>query len=187
MTAFDIAIIVILAASVAAGVYRGLIKEVLSLTALVAALVVAIKFSELPEVWLPDLELGNYVLLGADLQIGLMFSLLFVAVLLVGRIVKNAVSGAVRRSFMSWFDRVLGAVFGFARGWVVVLALVLLAGLTQIPFADGWRASALIPPFEWSARYAMCYVPQTYRSPHYVCATASSSAPLSTPLEPLEP
>ncbi len=172
MTVFDVAIIAILAASVSIGVYRGLIKEALSLTVLVTALVVAVKFSELPGVWLPDVELGGYTLTGADLQVGLVFSLLFVSVWMVGRLVKNAVSGAVRRSAMNWFDRVLGAVFGFVRGGVIVLALVLLAGLTQLPFADRWGASVLIPPFEQAARYATCYVPQGYRSPHYVCATA---------------
>lgn len=172
MTAFDIAIIVILATSVLIGLYRGLVKEVLSLVVLVTALVVAVKFSELPKVWLPDLELGGYMLTGADLQIGLAFSLLFIVVLAVGRFIKNAVSGAVRRSFMGWFDRGLGAAFGFTRGGVIVLALVLLAGLTQMPFADRWRTSALIPPFEELARYVTCYVPPGYRSPHYVCATA---------------
>ena len=177
MTAYDIAIIVVLAASVSIGVYRGLVREVLSLAILVTALVVAVKFSELPEVWLPDLELGNYLLTGSDLQIGLMFSLLLVAVLVVGGLLKKAVSGAVRRSFMNWFDRVLGAVFGFVRGGVIVLVLVLLAGLTQLPFAERWRTSALIPPFEQSARYVMCYVPQSYQSPHYVCATTQPMEP----------
>lgn len=172
MTSFDIAIVVILAASVLIGLYRGFVREVLSLATLVLALFVAVRFSDLPEVWLPDIETENFVLTGADLQAGLMFALLFISVLAVGRFVRNAIAAAMQGGLKGLFDRVLGAGFGAARGGVIVLALVLLAGLTQLPFADRWRASALIPPFEQAARYAMCHVPPSYQSPHYVCASA---------------
>ncbi len=171
MTVLDIAIAVILVVSVLIGVYRGFIRESLSLAILAAALIVAAKFSELPKTWLPDIELWGYALTGAGLQFGLVFALLFIAVLAVGHFVNNAVSAAVRRSFMSLFDRLLGAVFGCVRGGVIVLALVLLAGLTRLPFADGWRTSLLIPPFEWSARYVICHAPQAYQSTHYACVS----------------
>ena len=169
MTALDIAITIILVASMVIGIYRGFIRETISIVILVAALVVAVRFSELPGVWLPDIALSSYTLTGADLQLGLMFALLFIAVMAAGRFINNSVSGAVRRSFMNLVDRLLGAAFGLVRGGVIVLMLVLLAGLTQLPFHDMWRASMLISPFEGSARYAMCHVPQSYQSPHYVC------------------
>ena len=172
MAGLDIAVAVILAASTLIGVYRGFVRELLSLVVLAAALLVAVRFSELPGVWLPDTDLWDYKLSGADLQLGLTFAALFIAVLFVGHFVNNAISGAVRRSFMSLPDRLLGALFGLARGGLVVLALVLLAGLTRFPFHDSWRASLLIPPFEDSARYVMCRVPRGYQSPHYACAVA---------------
>ena len=170
MTAPDISIIVILIISVAAGVYRGLVRESLSLVVWVAALLVAIRFSELSAVWISDFELFGYPLPGADLQLVLLFVLLFVGVLIVGSVIKNAVSRAVRHSFMGLSDRLLGGLFGVARSGVIVLALVLVSGLTSLPFADEWRSSVLVPPFERAARYVMCYAPDGYHNPHYQCA-----------------
>ena len=170
MTGFDFVIAGVLAASVAIGIYRGFIREAFSLVTLAAALIVAIKFSRLPTTWLSDIELGGFVLTGSDLQTGLVFVALFIAVIVAGSLIGRAVSRAARRSLVRVLDHLLGAVFGFVRGFVIVLVMVLLAGLTQLPFSEGWGASLLVPPFERSARYAMCYVPEGYRSPHYACA-----------------
>ncbi len=172
MTAFDFTIAAVLGVSMLIGIYRGFVRESLSLVMLAVALVVAVKFSALPEVWLPNFEFLGYTLAGGDLQLALMFSLLFIAVLVAGRFINNTVSGAIRRSFMSLIDRLFGALFGLVRGGVLILALVLVSGLTSLPFAEWWRASVLIPPFEQLARYAMCYVPDTYQSPHYGCVSS---------------
>ena len=42
-------------------------------------------------------------------------------------------------------DRFLGAIFGAARGVVLVLAFVLVAGLTTLPRLDWWQNAALAP------------------------------------------
>ena len=39
----------------------------------------------------------------------------------------------IRKAGLGFVDRVLGALFGFARGGVLVLAFVLVAGLTTLP------------------------------------------------------
>ncbi len=170
MTALDFAIATVLLVSTLIGIYRGFVREALSLATLAAALIVAIKFSGLPKVWLPDVDVRGYTLTGSDLQLGLMFALLFIGVLLVGRLINSAVTGTVRRSFMNLLDRMFGAVFGLARGGVAILALVFLSGLTQLPFTDKWSASLLIPWFERVERHAMCYVSDSYKNPHYPCA-----------------
>ena len=172
MTAFDLTIIIILAVSMLIGIYRGFIRESFSLVMLALALVIAVKFSALPQVWLPDIELSGYLVSGDDLQLALVFSLLFIMVLIIGRFANRIISDAVRRSFMNLIDRFLGAVFGLVRGGAVVLILVLFSGLTSVSFSDAWRASVMISPFEHSARYAMCYVPQAYKISHYACETA---------------
>jgi membrane protein required for colicin V production len=45
-------------------------------------------------------------------------------------------------------DRFLGAVFGIARGVLVVAATVLVGGLTALPQQAWWRDAWLAPPFE---------------------------------------
>jgi len=44
-------------------------------------------------------------------------------------------------------DRFLGSIFGLARGLLLVLAFVLVAGLTSVPRADWWQNATLAPPF----------------------------------------
>ena len=151
------------------GFYRGLVRELFSLLALILAVVVAIRFSRLPETFLPDTEIAGFVLLGSDLQLMAMFLLLFFSVIIVGHFVGRFISGAIRRSFVNVVDRFLGSVFGLLRGGVVVVVLVLLAGLTALPFDDQWDVSLLVPPFERSAQQVACYMPQGYQSPHYAC------------------
>jgi len=45
-------------------------------------------------------------------------------------------------------DRLLGLVFGFIRGAVLVCVLVILAGLTPLPQDTWWKQSRLLPPFQ---------------------------------------
>jgi membrane protein required for colicin V production len=56
-------------------------------------------------------------------------------------------------------DRVLGGVFGLARGMLVVLVLVLLAGLTSLPRQPVWREAALSKPLESFAGRVKLWLP----------------------------
>ena len=169
MTGFDVAIIAVLTLSMLVGLYRGFVHEFLSLAILALALVVALKFSRLPETWFPDIEISGFLLAGSELQLAAVFSLLFLSVLTAGRFIKKPVSARMRQSFMNLADRLLGAVFGMLRGGVIVLALVLLSGLTTLPFSDRWNGAMLVPLFERWAQHTMCHVPEGYQSPHYAC------------------
>jgi membrane protein required for colicin V production len=42
----------------------------------------------------------------------------------------------------------LGALFGLARGVLLLLALVMLAGLTPLPRQSWWRQALFAPPLE---------------------------------------
>ena len=46
------------------------------------------------------------------------------------------------------WDRLLGAMFGIARGALVVLVAVLVGGMTDLPKAPWWREAVLAPPLE---------------------------------------
>jgi len=69
-------------------------------------------------------------------------------VLLIGWIVGMALSSAVRASGLAPADRALGVLFGLVRGFVVVLVIVLMAGLTPLPRTPVWRDAFLSGPFE---------------------------------------
>ncbi|MEI6722145.1 MAG: CvpA family protein, partial [Betaproteobacteria bacterium] len=42
-------------------------------------------------------------------------------------------------------DRGLGGLFGLARGVLIVLALVMVAGMTRLPQMDVWKDALLSP------------------------------------------
>jgi membrane protein required for colicin V production len=57
----------------------------------------------------------------------------------------------VKSAGLSVEDRMLGAMFGLARGLLVVMALVLAAGATSLPAEPVWREAALRPLLERAA------------------------------------
>jgi membrane protein required for colicin V production len=56
-------------------------------------------------------------------------------------------------------DRLLGVAFGLARGLLVVLTLVLLAGLTPLPRQAVWRNAMLSGPLEGLAVLVQAWLP----------------------------
>lgn len=153
MTLFDYSVLLVIGLSVILSVMRGLVREVLALLAWLAAFVCANLFSDAVSVWLPQsLENPSLRLLAA-------FVLIFVATLvlvgLLARIVRHLVHGAG----MSAEDRVLGALFGFARGLLVVMVFVLLAGLTSFPRAPVWNNAMLSAPLEALAVFVKPWLP----------------------------
>ena len=73
---------------------------------------------------------------------------LFFSALVAASLIAHFFSAAVEKTGLSGADRVLGMVFGIARGGVIVSILVLLARFTPLPEDPWWSESALIEPFE---------------------------------------
>lgn len=135
----DIAIVLIIAASVFVGVSRGFVKEAISISALLvaiwAALNVGAEFGEISGGWLSSKEwqawFGRLVV--------------FVVIIVVGGLVSWAIAKLVRLSVLSGTDRALGAIFGFGRA-VLLLGVFSLGGqAADLDRSDWWRRSALMP------------------------------------------
>ena len=56
-------------------------------------------------------------------------------------------------------DRALGGLFGLLRGVVLVLAAVLVCGMTAIPQQDFWKNAQLRPAAETAAREIIPFLP----------------------------
>jgi membrane protein required for colicin V production len=86
------------------------------------------------------------------------YVVLFGSALVGGTLLTNFISLVVKRTGLSGTDRMLGMVFGAARGLVIILALVILmpSMLTDIEQDLWWKNSQLIPHFqlmtEWSEK-----------------------------------
>lgn len=147
----DYAILAVVAISVLVGALRGFIKEVFSLLVWAAAFLVAYHFAGDVAVMMED----SVTLPSARTAMG--FAGLFVAVLLVGGLVNYLLGRLVETTGLSGTDRLLGGVFGAARGLALIVAVLLVAGFTPIPSDPWWKESSsiqrLLPLVSWAAEY----------------------------------
>ncbi len=153
MTWFDYTVIAIAGLSMLLGWWRGLVYEVLSLLGWVVAYLAARMFAA-------DLAPLMPVSLGAEaIKTTVAFVLLFIVTLIASSIVTWLLSKFVKWVGLGWLDGLLGALFGVVRGMLVIVALVLLAGLTDLPKEPAWRDAWLSKPLEKIAVAARQWLP----------------------------
>ncbi len=142
MTIFDYLVIAILAASMVLGVWRGVLGEIIALVAWVVAFFTA-------KWW--GAEVARLVFSGiADPAMRLVAAwvAVFIAVLVLMAILRLAVHGLLKALGLSLTDRLLGFVFGAARGLLIVLALVAVGGMTMVPKEKWWSEAYFSAPLE---------------------------------------
>ena len=142
MTYFDYTVIGIVAVSLILGLWRGVVGEVVALIAWVAGIMAAVEYGGVT---------GGAIFSGiADPAIRTLAgcTVVFVGVLLAMALVRIAVRSMVKALGLSLSDRLLGMLFGIARGALVVVLLVGLGGMTSAPAQDWWRQATLAPPLE---------------------------------------
>lgn len=129
----------VLLASMVVGLWRGLVYEVLSLAGWVAAFVVAQWLAADVIAWLPFVQ-------GAPIsvQYAVAFALVFVVTVFVAGLVSWLIKKLVETVGLRPVDRSLGAVFGLARGLVLLLALTVMLQLTGLS-RDAWWSTAQGP------------------------------------------
>lgn len=154
MTAFDYAVLGVVALSALLGVWRGVIGELLALAAWVVAVFVARAGGE--EV---AQALSGWITQPA-MRLIAAYAAIVVVVLLVFGIGRKVLSTLVRAVGLGILDRMLGASFGVLRGMLVVVAAVMLAGMTSLPAAAWWRTAVLAPPLETAVIAAKPWLPQ---------------------------
>lgn len=148
MTEFDYVILVIIGISTLMSLSKGLIKEALSLGTWIVAFLGARTLAPKAEPFLASaIENPLYLKVAA-------MALIFVLILILGAVVRWALGALVAATGLTMTDRLLGMVFGAARGGLLVTLMVALVNLS--PFrGDEWFAnSQLVPKFidlaEWS-------------------------------------
>jgi membrane protein required for colicin V production len=135
MAPLDWVFIGVLATSFLLGAWRGLVYEVLSVVAWVAAFICAQWFA--PDV-APILPMGGA---GEGVRYLAGFLVVFIGVVFAGGLVAWLVKKLVEAVGLRPVDRVLGAAFGLARGVLIVLAMAVVANMTPLRSADWWTES----------------------------------------------
>ena len=153
MTWVDYAILAVIALSAIISIIRGFVREALSLAGWILAFWVALTFTR-------DLAAhleGQISIPSARLAVA--FFVLFFVTLLLTALVNYLAVQLVDKTGLSGTDRMLGVIFGVARGGVIVAILVLLAGLTALPQDPWWREAILLRHFQDLALWIRGFLP----------------------------
>ena len=154
MTEFDYAVLVFVILSVLLGWWRGMVYEVLSLLSWVTAYFVAKSWVNEFAPYMPE------VLDSDALKSTAAFVSVFISTLILCGVAAWAINKLIKSFGLDWrTDGVAGAIFGFFRGWMLVLILVMLAGLTKLPQAPFWREALLSKPLQNVALVARDLLP----------------------------
>jgi len=137
VTSFDYIVLAILGGSAFLGLLRGFIKEVLSLIAYAAAFVAAIWWGPRVSQWMASLIENDLLRTAAA------YAAVFIVILLLVGMINLMLGTLIEKTGLTPADHGLGALFGLARGVLLVLVLVALAGYTELPQEPWWRDARL--------------------------------------------
>jgi len=135
MTWLDYAVLGVLVLSTAWGVWRGLVREVISLAGWIGAFLVANLLAEPLADALPR-SISN-----PDLRVIVAFVAIFVVTLTLATLAALLLAKALKAAGLGGLDRTLGGLFGVARGVFIALVFALVAGLTSLPQHPVWKQS----------------------------------------------
>jgi membrane protein required for colicin V production len=146
----DAIILVIAGLSCLFGIWRGLVKEVLSLVTWIAALTLARLYSGVLADFMTNLinnESARYVAA---------FAIVFVLVMMIGTLINHLISKLLSITGLKLVDRLLGGTFGVVRGAVIVVVILFITG-AFVNETPQWQESQLIPYglslIEWTQLY----------------------------------
>ena len=117
----DWAIVAVLALSAVLSLWRGFVREAMSLVGWVAAFVVANLFAQNLALALADVIDNSTGRMVAS------YVILFVGVLMAANIVSLLLVQVIRFTGLTPLDRLLGTLFGFALGLIVILVFIFVA------------------------------------------------------------
>jgi membrane protein required for colicin V production len=157
----DGVVLAVLALSAIVALFRGLVQEVLGIGAWVGAALAAIALQPtLSPLLLPSVEtpwIADAIVLAG----------VFLAVLVVLKIVIAMVARRVQDSAIGGADRALGMVFGLVRGAFLVVVAYILGGMV-LPEPEKWpdpvREARSLPMVAEGARWLMDKLPPDYRA-----------------------
>jgi membrane protein required for colicin V production len=131
----DWVLLAVLVVSVVVGLWRGLVFEVLSLVGWVVAFIAAQAFAPGVAAVLP---IG---VPGSALNHGVAFALTFVLALVIWALGSRLLRLIIHATPLQPVDRMLGGVFGLARGAVLLLAVATVVMLSPAQRSTAWQQS----------------------------------------------
>ena len=159
----DWLIVAVLVYSVAISWLKGFIREVLALITVLAAVLLAAWFYRGVGGLFKD------VVRTENIALFFGFSLIFLVTLSAGFVIAWLITRFMKFAKLQWADRLLGAAFGFIRGWMISAAILLALTAFEIQterlknselvpyFLPGSRVIAVMTPYEMKAKFLVGY------------------------------
>lgn len=154
MNLLDWVFIIIIAISAVYGLFKGLIKEVVSILALVIGLVGSSRLYGMLSPVLKDFGLTDQI--SNVLSFLVLFLAIFVAIVLIGKLIHRFVHAIL----LGWVNRLGGAGFGFLRGVVVSSIIVIVLTITLSEKAQILAQSRITPHIMSISKVLVSLVPE---------------------------
>ena len=138
MNVLDYTMLAVMGISALLGLLRGFVRETVSLLAWIAAFWLAMSFS----VGLAK-HLSGFMD-NPSLRVAVSFAVLFVLVLMTGVIINYLLASMLKKAGVGTSDRILGVMFGLARGVLVLALVMVLVELTPLVESSSWRESTIV-------------------------------------------
>jgi membrane protein required for colicin V production len=152
-TFLDFLFVFIILVSIAFAITKGLAREIISLVALITGFVLAVFMYPTVALWFAEYTRTQAV---ADL---LAFLIIFLGTLIIGAVAAFGVNRFIKMASLEWIDRILGAIFGLLRGWIVSSIIVL--ALIAFPVSQNTVEKSYLAPFLLAGARAAAYVVPT--------------------------
>jgi membrane protein required for colicin V production len=149
----DIVIVSIIAISGLIGVYRGLVRELMSLVGWIVSAWLAWRYAY---VFAPVFD---SVIESSDVRKAASFITIFLVSLVMFALLSYFISKIMSKSALKGMDRTLGMLFGLLRGVIIIAVLALLVQSTQFAKETWWTESVLKDYFLLLAAYGMSMMP----------------------------
>jgi len=146
LTPIDYTVLAVVGVSVLVSLFRGAIREVMSILSWIGAFMIALHYAA---------QIAGLLPLGGSpnwLRLFIAFVGLMIASLIVFALVTMAIVHLIRGAGLAPWDRALGVLFGLARAFIILIALVLIAELTPFTREAVWRDAVFRPPLEAMAK-----------------------------------
>jgi membrane protein required for colicin V production len=172
LTWVDYCIIAVFVISILHAVWRGVIREGFALLGWILAIVAVC-------LWRGDVAAAMPADWSPAVRTAAASASLFLGVMILMGLAGWALSQFVQAIGLGLLDRMLGALFGVMRGFVIVLVVVVIATHTPLKRANAWESAAMLPFFVASLELLEPWLPGG-RLPLQLSANGqASSGPLA--------
>ena len=153
LSVVDYVILSVIGISVITGLFRGFIRELMAIGVWAIAFWGAIHFSKLVSTWLvPWIHQTEFRGICS-------FILIMIAIFILGGIFTSFLSYIINHSGLTGTDRILGMVFGWVRGVLIISLMIIVAKIAGFSDEDYVKKSKFYVQFTPIVKWMNSYVP----------------------------